>query len=196
MPSDYARTLPLGDASARALVRLHLDPWLLLGLGAIVAFGLLVLYSASHRDLETLANQALRIGVAFAAMFVVAQLNPRIYLRWAPGLYILGIVLLIAVLLFGTTVKGSQRWLDLPGLPSFQPSELMKLAVPLAIAWYFHARPLPPRIRHVLGSTGAVRLADRPDRSATGPGYGVDGRCRRGLRSSSCRESGGASWVL
>ena len=152
MPSDYARTLPLGGASGRALVRLHLDPWLLLGLGAIVAFGLLVLYSASHQDLETLANQALRIAAGFAVMFVAAQLNPRIYLRWAPALYILGIVLLIAVLLFGTTVKGSQRWLDLPGLPSFQPSELMKLAVPLAIAWYFHARPLPPRIRHVLAA--------------------------------------------
>ena len=150
MPSDYTRTLPFGDASERALLRLHLDPWLLLGIGAIIAFGLLVLYSASHRDLPTLANQALRIGVAFVVMLVVAQLNPRVYLRWAPGVYVLGIVLLIAVLLFGTTVKGSQRWLDLPGLPRFQPSELMKLAVPLAIAWYFHARPLPPGLRHVL----------------------------------------------
>lgn len=150
MPLDYARTLPFGGASGRALVRLHLDPWLLLGLGAIVAFGLLVLYSASHRDLGTLANQALRIGAAFAVMFVAAQLNPRFYLSWAPVLYVFGIALLIAVLLFGSEAQGSKRWLDLPGLPRFQPSELMKLAVPLAIAWYFHARPLPPGIRHVL----------------------------------------------
>ncbi len=157
MPSDYARTLPVA-VPGRTLLRLHLDPWLLLGLGAIVSFGLLVLYSASHKDLGTLANQVLRMGVGFAAMFIAAQLNPRLYLRWAPALYILGIVLLIAVLLFGTTAKGSQRWLDLPGLPSFQPSELMKLAVPLAIAWYFQARPLPPRIRHVLAALGLCIL--------------------------------------
>ena len=150
MPRDYARTLPFGGTSGRALVPLHLDPWLLLGLGATVAFGLLVLYSASHRDLGTLANQALRIGAAFAVMLVAAQLNPRFYLRWAPGLYVLGIVLLVAVLFFGTTVHGAKRWLDVPGLPRFQPSELMKLAVPLVIAWYFHTRPLPPRMRHVL----------------------------------------------
>ena len=91
-----------------------------------------------------------RIGIAFTAMVVTAQLNPRLYLRWAPAIYVLGIVLLIAVLVFGTTLKGSRRWLDLPGLPSFQPSELMKLAVPLVIAWYFHTRSLPPSIRHVL----------------------------------------------
>ena len=105
--------------------------------GAIVAFGLLVLYSASHRDLGTLANQALRIGAAFLVMFVAAQLNPRIYLRWAPALYVLGIVLLIAVLFFGTTAMGARRWLDLPGLPRFQPAELMKVAVPLAVALVF-----------------------------------------------------------
>lgn len=151
MPSDFAHTLPAASASERALLRLHLDPWLLLGLGAIVAFGFLVLYSASHRDLEVVANQALRVGAAFATMFVVAQLKPGVYLRWAPALYLLGIVLLIAVLLFGTTAMGAKRWLDLPGLPRFQPSELMKLAVPLAVAWYFHARP-PPRIRHVLAA--------------------------------------------
>ncbi len=150
MPSDYARTLPRDGVPTRALGRLHLDAWLLLGLGAIVAFGLLVLYSASHRDLGTLANQALRISAAFAAMAIAAQLNPRIYLRWAPGVYVVGIALLIAVLFFGTTVQGAQRWLDLPGLPRFQPSELMKLALPLAIAGYFHGRPLPPGIRHVL----------------------------------------------
>ena len=149
---DYARPLPAAGVSERALLRLHLDPWLLLGLGAIAAFGLLVVYSASHRDLGTLANQAVRLGVAFAVMFVAAQLNPRIYLRWAPALYSLGMVLLVAVLLFGTTAMGAQRWLDLPGLPRFQPSELMKLAVPLAVAWYFHARALPPRLRHVLAA--------------------------------------------
>lgn len=154
MPLDYARPLPAAGVSERALLRLHLDPWLLLALGAIVAFGLLVLYSASHRDLGTLANQALRIGAAFLVMFVAAQLNPRIYLRWAPALYVLGIVLLIAVLFFGTTAMGAKRWLDLPGLPRFQPAELMKVAVPLAVAWYFHARPLPPRLRHVLVALG------------------------------------------
>ena len=168
MPSDYARTLPLGGAAGRGLLRLHLDPWLLLGLGATIAFGLLVLYSASHRDVGTLTNQMLRISAALALMVAAAQLNPRFYLRWAPGLYVLGIALLIAVLFFGTTVQGAQRWLDLPGLPRFQPSELMKLAVPLAIAWYFDSRPLPPRIRHVLVALGlcivpTVLIVPQPD---------------------------------
>jgi rod shape determining protein RodA len=85
------------------------------------------------------------MGLAVVAMVIAAQLHPRFYLRWTPLFYGGGLVLLVLVLVMGVSVKGSQRWLDLPGLPRFQPSEVMKLAVPMMVAWYFHDRPLPPR---------------------------------------------------
>jgi len=91
-------------------------------------------------------------------LLVAAQFNPRFYLRWSPVLYVLGIGLLIAVLLVGVKVKGSQRWLDLPGLPRFQPSEIMKLAAPLMVAWYLNDRALPPRFKHLVVSLGMIAL--------------------------------------
>ena len=123
----------------------HLDPMLLVPLLCIVGIGLAVLYSAVHQDLSTLENQSVKLLVGFVAMTLAAWLHPRVYLRFAPVLYAIGLILLVAVFLFGTTVKGSQRWLDLPGLPRFQPSELMKVTVPLTVAWFLHDRPLPPR---------------------------------------------------
>ena len=140
-----------GEAAERTrLFRVHVDPWLLFALCAILAFGLVVLNSAAQQDSAVVANQALRVGIAFIAMLIAAQVDPHTYLRWAPTLYIVGIVLLVIVLLVGTIAKGSQRWLDLPGLPRFQPSEIMKIAVPLVIAWYLHDRPLPPGPKHLL----------------------------------------------
>lgn len=145
MAQDYIRTMPWGvRLTRRKLYDIHLDPWLLLALVVVVAFGLVVLNSAALGDETLLANQMLRLGGAFVAMLIVAQLNPRLCLRWSPMLYVAGLAMLIVVLFVGATAKGAQRWLDLPGLPRFQPSEIMKLAVPLAIAWYLHDRPLPP----------------------------------------------------
>ena len=118
---------------------------LLAPLLCIVGIGLAVLYSAVHQDLSILENQSVKLLVGFVAMTLAAWLHPRVYLRFAPVLYAIGLILLVAVFLFGTTVKGSQRWLDLPGLPRFQPSELMKVTVPLTVAWFLHDRPLPPR---------------------------------------------------
>ena len=118
---------------------------LLVPLLCIVGIGLAVLYSAVHQDLSILENQSVKLLVGFVAMTLAAWLHPRVYLRFAPVLYAIGLILLVAVFLFGTTVKGSQRWLDLPGLPRFQPSELMKVTVPLTVAWFLHDRPLPPR---------------------------------------------------
>ncbi len=144
---DFVRTLPgYSGFSARARLRqLHLDPLMLLLLAAVVGIGLIVLYSAVDRNMVLFNNQLLRIGIAFAAMVAAAQFRPRFYLRWTPVFYLGGLVMLVLVLAVGVTVKGSQRWLDLPGLPRFQPSELMKIAVPMMVAWYFHDRPLPPR---------------------------------------------------
>jgi len=169
MVQDYVRTLPWGvSLSQRRLLVVHSDPWLLLFLAAIIAFGLVVLFSAAQRDEDIVANQGLRIGAAVVVMLAIAQVNPRLYMRWAPLLYAAGIVLLIAVPIVGSTAKGAQRWLDLPGLPRFQPSEIMKLAVPLAIAWHLHDRPLPPSWKDLavavaLFALPAALIAMQPD---------------------------------
>jgi rod shape determining protein RodA len=148
---DFVRSLPQHERfGARARLRqVHLDPLLLVTLLAIAGLGLAVLYSAVDRSMSLFLNQLARLGVGFAAMVLVAQLPPRAYLRWTPLFYAGGLMLLMLVLVMGVSVKGSQRWLDLPGLPRFQPSELMKLAVPMMVAWYFHERALPPRFRDV-----------------------------------------------
>lgn len=149
---DFVRTLPGGrTVSARdQLRRIHLDPLLLLLLLAVIGFGLVVLYSAVNQNVGVFTNQLIRIGLALGAMVVAAQLDPGFYLRWAPLAYLLGLVLLVFVLLMGVTVKGSQRWLEIPGVFRFQPSEVMKIAAPMMVAWYFHDRPLPPRFKDVV----------------------------------------------
>lgn len=149
---DFVRSLPqYSGFGARARLRqVHLDPVMLLGLAAIICIGLVVLYSAVDRNTTLFNNQLARMGMAVVAMVVAAQFRPRFYLRWTPVFYLTGLLLLVLVLFMGVTVKGSQRWLDLPGLPRFQPSEIMKIAVPLMVAWYFHDRPLPPSLSDLL----------------------------------------------
>jgi rod shape determining protein RodA len=146
---DFVRRLPggVGSGASGRLVKIHLDPLLLLPLLGIIGFGLVVLDSALNDNQAMLTNQIVRMGLALLAMVVAAQLQPRFYLRWAPVVYVAGVALLVLVLFVGATVKGSQRWLDLPGLPRFQPSELMKIAVPMMVAWYLHERSLPPRLK-------------------------------------------------
>ena len=159
MAQDYSRTTRGGVALAQhRLLQLRIDTPLAIALALIAAFGLVVLNSAIHGDRAVLVNQLLRVGVAFVLMLVVAQFDPRVYMRSAPLLYVAGLILLIGVLLLGVSAKGAQRWLDLPGLPRFQPSELMKLAVPLVIAWYFHDRPLPPTWRDLLVAMALVAV--------------------------------------
>ena len=148
---DFVRTMPVGQGLVRGqpLYRLHIDIWLLLGLVAIVGFGLVMLYSASGQSEVMLKAQLGRVGVGFFVMFVAAQLPPRLYLRWSPFLYGAVLLMLVAVLFVGLSAKGSQRWLGIEGYPRFQPSELMKVAAPLMIAWYLNDRPLPPRFKHL-----------------------------------------------
>ena len=114
---------------------LHLDPILLLLLLVLVAGGMVVLYSGADRNFAVVEAQAVRMGVALVVMLVFAQLDPSVYRRWAPWLYLVGLGALVAVLAVGVGAKGAQRWLALPGLPRFQPSELMKLVVPMMAAW-------------------------------------------------------------
>ena len=136
--------------------RLHLDPWLLLLLVLVSAGGLVVLYSGADASIDAVKSQAVRFGVAFLALFIFAQLDPAVYRRWSPWMYVAGMAGLVAVLVIGVGAKGAQRWLALPGLPRFQPSEIMKLVVPMMAAWYLARHYLPPRFRHVCIAVGLV----------------------------------------
>ncbi|MDA1074100.1 MAG: rod shape-determining protein RodA [Proteobacteria bacterium] len=149
MSKDFTRTLDQtgGLRPAARLVQIHLDPLMLLFLVTIIGYGLIVLYSAVNRDETYFTAQLVRMGLALAALIIAAQLNPAIYFRWTPVFYIAGVVLLALVLVMGVQAKGAQRWLELPGLPRFQPSEISKLAVPMMVAWYFHDRRLPPSFK-------------------------------------------------
>lgn len=149
------------------LARLHLDAPLLVALLLLSAFGLLVLYSASDQDLLSIKRQFVRLILAMGLMVMLAQVHPARLRSWAPSVYGLGVLLLVGVLLVGDVGKGAQRWLDL-GLMRFQPSELLKLAVPMMVAWLLSARPLPPRAPRVLGAAlltlaPALLIAKQPD---------------------------------
>jgi rod shape determining protein RodA len=129
--------------AARMLLALKLDGPLLIGLGLIAAYGLVVLYSASGQSLGMVLRQVGHLAMGTVAMLVLAQVNPNFLRRLSPWLYLVGVVLLLIVAALGVIGKGAQRWLDL-GLVRFQPSEIMKLAVPMMCAWYLQERPLPP----------------------------------------------------
>lgn len=129
----------------------RLDGWLLILLLMLCGFGLFVLYSASGQDMGYVSRQAVRMGAGFAVMVFLAQLTPRFLGRWALGFYVVGIGLLLAVMFFGVGAKGAQRWIALPGF-RFQPSEIMKLVLPLTVAFYLAHRPLPPSPKHVFVS--------------------------------------------
>lgn len=141
-PPQYADENRL-STGRRLLQQFHIDLPLLLGLMALAAAGLFVLYSAGDQSMELISRQGIRLLIAFVVMFVVAQISPDNIERWSPWLFGLGLIMLVAVLVIGEVGKGAQRWLDL-GLFRFQPSEIMKLAVPMMVAWYLAEAPLPP----------------------------------------------------
>ena len=141
------KAAPLGDFGL-ILRRLNIDGPLLGGILLICALGLVVLYSAVGGDTRLWVNQVMRLGVAIVAMFIVAQMSPDFLRRWTPWGFLAGLVLLILVLTTGEVGQGARRWLDL-GI-RFQPSEIMKLAVPMMAAWYLHDRRLPPRAGELL----------------------------------------------
>lgn len=135
--------------------RLHLDPLLLLGILALCGLGLVILYSASGESIEAIWRQAIRIALACGMLLVLAQVPPAQLARLAGWIYVISLLLLILVLVMGHIGKGAQRWLVL-GPFSFQPSELLKLAVPILLASYLAKVTLPPRLWHVLIAVSAV----------------------------------------
>ncbi len=159
------KAAPLGDFG-RLMRRLHIDGPLLTGLLLVCAVGLFVLYSAVSESTRLLMNQVIRLGVAIVAMVVVAQLSPDLLRRWTPWAYLGGLILLVMVLVAGEMGGGARRWLDI-GV-RFQPSEIMKLAVPMMAAWFLHDRSIPPRLSHlgiliVVIAVPAAMIALQPD---------------------------------
>jgi rod shape determining protein RodA len=151
--STTRRTL---STAARVLSALKLDGPLLVGIGLVCVYGLVVLYSASGQEWGTVGRALARLGLGAVAMVALAQVKPQQLRAAAPVIYVVGIVLLIVVDVMGHIGKGAQRWLDF-GFIRFQPSELMKLAVPMLCAWYLHERPLPPNAP-TLGILAAIIL--------------------------------------
>jgi rod shape determining protein RodA len=133
------------SAAGRILGALKLDGPLLVGLGLITVYGFVILYSASGQSWNRVADAAIRACLGAFAMCALAQVKPAFLRRLAFPLWVLGVILLVVVDITGHIGKGAQRWLDL-GFIRFQPSEIMKLAVPMTCAWWLHERPLPPNI--------------------------------------------------
>jgi len=127
----------------------QLDAALMIIVSLLVAVGLIVLFSATYDQPARFYDQLRNIGVALLVMWVAAQVPPQTLMRVAVPIYLVGVALLLAVFLFGVRKKGATRWLNL-GLTTIQPSELMKIAMPLMIAWYFHKREVLVRARDYL----------------------------------------------
>jgi rod shape determining protein RodA len=146
-PSRTRRTLTAGGRTLRAL---GLDGPLTGVLAIIVCIGILVVYSASGQNLKMIEHHLANIAIAVAALLALARLATPQYLRlFAPIAYVIGVLLLLVVAVTGHIGKGAQRWLDI-GFIRFQPSEIMKLAVPMMCAWYMHERPLPPTFKDLV----------------------------------------------
>jgi len=133
----------------------HVDSYLLAAVGALLVVGMITLYSASGESFGRVGNQLVNIGLAFGVMWLAANIPPHILQRLAMPVYILGLILLVAVALFGEITNGARRWLDI-GVTRIQPSELMKIAVPLALAWYFDRYEAILKLRDFV--IGAVML--------------------------------------
>ena len=156
---------PLGNMSG-IVRRANLDGPLLGALLMTSGLGLIVLYSAVSQNFDLWLQQCIRLLVALVGMVIIAQLPPDLMRRWTPWGYLVGLILLILVLAIGEVSQGAQRWLDI-GI-RFQPSEIMKLAVPMMAAWYLHDRQLPPRFTDLviiatLIAVPTVLIAKQPD---------------------------------
>jgi len=155
------------SSTAKILRFVHIDPVLFAGLLLLTAIGLGVLYSAGDASSALVEKQLIRISLAFIVMFFVAQIPPYILYLWTPWIFALGVLLLILVGVVGDVGKGAQRWLDLYVI-RFQPSEMMKLATPMMLAWYLSEKEIPPTFKSLIISAVLVivptlLIAKQPD---------------------------------
>ena len=161
MSKDFHRSVSPDQSGLRKQRSLwsytHLDLPLLLLLLALCVTGLVILYSASGQDWAYVERQAIRMAAGFVALVFLAQVPPRVIMRVGPWLYLLGVALLVGVILFGVGAKGAQRWLALPGF-RFQPSELMKLVLPIVVAGYIARYSLPPNVKAIFVSLVLIAI--------------------------------------
>ena len=148
--------------------RYGVDPVLALFVFVTALYGLIILYSASGQSWSMVLRQGAHVVGGLVAMVLISQVRRDVIIQITPFLFLFSLILLIAVLLFGTGAKGAQRWLDLPGLPRFQPSELMKLALPAMIAWWLTRHKLPPTLSQLVIAAFMIALpvalvAKQPD---------------------------------
>lgn len=127
----------------------NLDPTLMGALILLCGIGLIVLYSATSGEMAALTRQSIRFGIGFVTLVILAQISSKQLSDWSPWMYLAGLALLLVVMAIGYSGKGAQRWLDL-GIIRFQPSELMKIFLPMMIAWYFRDKHMPPSLWHIL----------------------------------------------
>ncbi len=125
----------------RVMDAFRLDPVLMLLLFILSGFGFLILFSASGSNMDLMVRQVIRLGIALLIMVIVANISLRVLKKISLAFYLTGLILLVAVMVYGEVGKGAQRWLDV-GI-RFQPSELMKLAMPMMLASYLSDRVLP-----------------------------------------------------
>lgn len=147
--------------------RIHIDIPLLLGLVCLLVLGLFIVYSASGQEMSRVIAQGKRVVIALVVMLVVAQIPPQVFRKWAVPGFVVGVLMLVGVLMFGHIGKGAQRWLDL-GFMRFQPSEIMKLIVPITVAWYISKYDLPAKLHHIfiaftLFLVPTLLIAKQPD---------------------------------
>lgn len=156
------------EAKKKSLLeRIHIDLPLLLSLLVLMSVGLMIIYSAGGQDIDLVIRQVIRLGIGLVVMFFVAQIPPSFYQRWAIIVFIMGLLMLLAVLLFGHVGKGAQRWLDL-GFMKFQPSEVMKLVVPMTLAWFISREDLPTKTKNIIFAfillmVPTLMIAKQPD---------------------------------
>ena len=149
------------------LQRLHLDKTLFYALLTLAIISLFVVYSGSANDLHATFGHLIRLLLGFTILLAVAQIRPEILERWSPYIFIVGLLLLIAVLAVGVIGKGAQRWLNL-GFIRFQPAEIMKLAVPMMLAWFLARENLPPTLLRLAAAflmmaVPALMIMKQPD---------------------------------
>ncbi|MGB2359428.1 MAG: rod shape-determining protein RodA [Porticoccaceae bacterium] len=167
MYSDFVRRMESPGGERRRGRSMHLDIPLLLTLVVLCLVGLFVLYSASGQSLYLVKRQGAFMLLGFIAMITVAQFPVRFWERWAVVFYIIGLISLVAVIFFGVGAKGAQRWLDL-GFTRFQPSELMKVAVPMTLSAFLGKRYIPPSFQHIFISltlilVPVILIMNQPD---------------------------------
>lgn len=147
--------------------RFHVDVPLMLAILTLMLLSVFVVYSAGGQNIDMAIRQIFRLGLGLGVLLIVAQVSPFFYQRWAPHIFIVGVILLVSVLLFGDMGKGAQRWLNL-GITKFQPSEIMKLSLPMMMAWFLSKYTLPPSTKNTFLSFCIIAIptlliAKQPD---------------------------------